>query len=44
MEDFPGYYVFPDSETVLQEHIFIVINDSLRMEIERSLSLLNTKR
>jgi hypothetical protein len=35
---------FPESETFLKEQIFIVSNGSLRMEIERSLSILSTKK
>jgi len=35
---------FHESETFLKEQILIVSNCSLRLEIERSLSLINTKK
>jgi hypothetical protein len=35
---------FPERKTFLREQIFIVSNDSLRLEIERSLSLISTKK
>ena len=36
--------VFPESETFLKEKMFFVSNGSVRMERERSLSIINTKK